>query len=218
MSSGSGSTKVADKTPPRWLLPLFRQFGKPEGRLGRLALRMMERGNQEVNAWALELLAVGPSDRFLDVGCGPGVAVQLALGRDASAAGVDVSELAVAAARRRNPAARVEVAAADALPFDAGAFTTVLSVNSMGFWPDPEAGVREIRRVLAPGGRLAIALRMKVEGVRSTDRRAYGSTPDQIVKVENLLRHVGFGAVVTHEAEPGGELTTVVTATGSGGS
>lgn len=211
--SEPGSGRVAEKTPPRWLLPFFRQFGHPKGFLGHIATKAMARGNRDVNTWVLDVLDVTAHDAVLDVGCGPGVALQIATERGATAAGVDVSEVAVGQARRRNPGGRVEVASVDDLPFSHGEFTRAMSVNSMGFWPDPEAGVREICRVLAPSGRLAIALRMKIDEAKPTDRRAYGSTPDQIAKVENLLRHVGFVDVARHEAKPAGEATTVVIGT-----
>lgn len=202
--------RVADKVPPRALLPFFRQFGGPEGLLGRLALRSMAKRNLPVNEWVATVAAVGTDDCVLDVGCGPGVGLGIVAGRAASVAGVDVTPLAVATARTRNPDAVVECAPADALPFPDGAFTVVVSVNSMGFWPDPEAGVREIHRVLDTGGRIVVALRMKVDGVKRTDRRAYGSTPDQIALVERLFAQVGFTDVRSHESEPGGELTTAV--------
>ena len=209
----SESGRVANKVPPRLLLPFFRQFGGPKGWLGRVALRSMAKANRAVNAWVADVAAVGPGDRVLDVGCGPGVGLAIAASRAASAAGVDVSPLAVATARTRNPDAVVECARVDALPFPDRAFTVVMSVNSIGFWPDPEAGVREIHRVLDTGGRIALALRMKVDGVKSTDRRAYGSTPDQIALVERLLAQVGFTGVRLHQSEVGGELTTAVVGT-----
>lgn len=204
---------VAHKTPPRWLLPFSRQFGCPEGLLGRVALKSMAKANRAVNTWVLDLLDVDAQTDVLDVGCGPGVAVELASQRAGTAAGVDVSDAAVKAARARNPDSEIECAPADALPFADGAFTAVMSVNSMGFWPDPEAGVREIHRVLAAGGRVALALRMKAEDAKATDRRAYGSTTEQIEKVANLLRHVGFSEVTEHRGEHGGEARTTVVGT-----
>ncbi|HEV3498662.1 MAG TPA: methyltransferase domain-containing protein, partial [Actinomycetes bacterium] len=63
----------------------------------------MARLTGEANRWMVDCLDVGPADRMLDVGCGPGLAVAYAAGaRGARAAGVDASEVMVAQARRRN--------------------------------------------------------------------------------------------------------------------
>ena len=56
---------------------LIRMFGRPKGGLGRLGGIIMARMNRKVAAWAIDLLAVHPSDRALEVGFGPGVGIQL---------------------------------------------------------------------------------------------------------------------------------------------
>jgi SAM-dependent methyltransferase len=66
-------------------------------------------------------------------------------------------------ARARNAAALAErrldlrLAAADSLPFDEASFDVAFAVNSVQVWPDPVAGLKEIRRCLRPGGQLALA-------------------------------------------------------------
>jgi len=57
--------------PPRLLRPLFEQFGRPSGLLGRLAGRIMAKADAD-DRWVTDLLEVRPDDRVLDVGCGPG--------------------------------------------------------------------------------------------------------------------------------------------------
>lgn len=211
MSSGQGST-TTDRTPPRLLLPFFRQFGHPRGLLGRLALAAMVRGNRALNQWVVAVAGAGPGDALIDVGCGPGLALEVAAATGARVAGVDVSEMAVAMARRRCGGARVEVAPAGALPFADDELTVATSVNSVGHWPDPEAGVREVHRVLATGGRFALALRLYEPGAKPTDRRAYGARPGQLDKLDRLLRHVGFVEVERHEGAPAGERHVVLLA------
>jgi ubiquinone/menaquinone biosynthesis C-methylase UbiE len=142
------------------------QFGNPRGLGGRLAGWLMALTNRDLNAWAIDQLAVRPGDHVLEIGFGPGLAVQ-ALARRArggSIEGVDVSPLMVEQAARRNAAmvkagrVRLRVGAVSALPFDAGRFDKVLAVNNVQFWPELADDLREVARVLRPGGTLAIVL------------------------------------------------------------
>ena len=103
----------------------------------------------------LGALELGPGDRLLDVGCGGGLLLRDALAAGAAATGLDHSEDMVRLARERAPGATVVVGTAEAPPFADAAFTAVSMSVVLLFVPDPEAVLRECRRVLAPGGRLA---------------------------------------------------------------
>lgn len=189
--------------PPRWILPLVRNFGGPRGVLGRLALRMMIRRNGAKNAWVVEQLDLGSGDAYLDVGCGPGLALEAARARIGPAGlvvGIDRSPLAVGVARRRVPDADVYPATVTEIPFDDGTFTALSAINTMGFWPDAEAGLREIHRVLCSGGRLALALRVFDPDAGRLDPASFGATEDDLTGVRNLVRHVGFEVVDTRAA------------------
>jgi SAM-dependent methyltransferase len=107
-------------------------------------------------AWA----GVEPTGRVLDVGCGPGAltaALAGLLGAERVAA-VDPSEPYAAACASRVPGVRVDVAAAEALPFADDSFDAVLSQLVVNFMTDAPAGVREMRRVTRPGGTVAAAV------------------------------------------------------------
>lgn len=199
----AGRRAVLRHGPPRWILPLVRNFGGPRGLLGRVALSMMARRNGEKNAWVVEQLDLGPGDAYLDVGCGPGLALASArrhVGDDGRVVGVDASAASVRASRRRVPDVEVRQAPAASLPFDDGAFDAATAVNTIGFWPDAEAGLREVRRVLRPGGRLAVALRVYDPDAGRLDPASFGATDDDLADVRNLLRHVGFDVVDTRTA------------------
>jgi SAM-dependent methyltransferase len=102
----------------------------------------------------LERTDVGPGQRILDVGCGPGgLTAQAAeiVGADRVAA-VDPSEPFVEACRARVPGADVRVASAESLPFPDESFDAVLSQLVVNFLADAPAGVAEMRRVARPGG------------------------------------------------------------------
>ncbi len=142
------------------------QFFRPHGLGGRAAGWVMaKRGsNRERNIWAVGLLDVQPHDRVLEIGFGPGIAIQ-EFARHATSGlvlGVDHSEVMVRQARKRNAAAvragRVDLrlGSAEALPgFDAP-FDKILAVNSLMFWDDPVARLKDLHDRLRPGGQIAI--------------------------------------------------------------
>jgi SAM-dependent methyltransferase len=103
---------------------------------------------------------VRAGDRALDVGCGPGARTRelAALLGPERVAAVDPSAPFAEACARRLPGVRVEVGAAEALPFEDGAFDAALAQLVVNFMTDPPAGVREMRRVTRAGGTVAAAV------------------------------------------------------------
>lgn len=138
----------------------LRQFERPTGWLGHLAGLLMSVSNRPLNAWAVSLLDVRPEDRVLEIGFGPGVALQDVLGRarHGHVAGIDVSTVMIRQARRRNAEAirqgRLELREGSVarLPYPDGAFDKALAVDAVQAWPDTVGGLTEVRRVLRDGG------------------------------------------------------------------
>ena len=143
---------------------LMRAFGRPTGILGRLGGVIMARTNRKFAAWLIDLLDIRPNDRILEVGFGPGVGIQLLAGVASAGyvAGVDYSKEMVEQATARNVKAiqngRVDLrhGSVESLLFEDDTFDKALAINSMQVWPDAVAGLREMRRVIKAGGRIAL--------------------------------------------------------------
>jgi ubiquinone/menaquinone biosynthesis C-methylase UbiE len=83
-------------------------------------------------------------------------------------------------------------------------------VNSLQFWPSLQDGLREVYRVLEPGGRLVVALRTRVAGTSQFDRRRFGLTDERVNEVVAMLTVLGFRAVATQRREVRGEAITAI--------
>jgi SAM-dependent methyltransferase len=140
------------------------QCQKPEGPLGKLVLWSMNKRHSPVTDWGLSQFDVGHSGVILDVGCGGGrtIAKLTAKAADGKVYGVDYSRDAVAWASRFNRDAiaagrvSIEQASVSRLPFADGTFDLVTAVETHFWWPDLPNDVREVARVVKPGGRLVI--------------------------------------------------------------
>jgi ubiquinone/menaquinone biosynthesis C-methylase UbiE len=140
-----------------------------EGFLGLLGGLTMAFGRGRSARLVADLAEVGPGDRVVDVGCGPGRFLREAAERGATAVGVDPSAQMRRLATWRTPAGlrdavRVADGTAERLPLEDGAATVAWAVASYHHWTDPDAGLAELRRVLRPGGRLLIAERLARPG------------------------------------------------------
>lgn len=143
------------------------QFGHPEGLAGRLAGWFMAHrpSNLRRSAWVVSLLDVQPTDRVLEIGFGPGIAAAVRAGR---------VQLTCGSVKDLPPLGE---------PLDA-----IMAVNSMGFWPEPQERLRELRGKLREGGRIAIASQPRCPG-------ATKETSDKAArKIEAMLHEAGFSS------------------------
>ena len=144
--------------------PTESQFSRPSSLMGRLLLRSMNIGHGRLHQWGLKAAGIQLTDRVLDVGCGGGKAISRILeDTRREVAGVDHSPEAVKTARSVNRAAvssgrlRIVESSVENLPFRDGFFDVVTAFETTYFWPELQAGLTEIHRVLNRGGKLVIA-------------------------------------------------------------
>jgi SAM-dependent methyltransferase len=172
------------------------QAHHPRGAAGCVtAWEMAHRpSNRQRSGWVVSLLGVQPADQVLEIGFGPGLAVAALVRAGAGHVyGIDHSGVMLRQASRRNAAAiragRVTLirASVDQLPpAFGGPFDAILAVNSLGFWPAPAQRLAELRRRLAPGGRIAIASQPRCPGATADTSRSAAR------EIEDLLRGAGF--------------------------
>lgn len=147
-----------------FVLYLINQCRKPHGWLGRFFLWEMGGRHAELTDWGLSHVSIEKDFSILDVGCGGGRAIaKLAAVAPASqVCGIDYSRASVAASRSRNRQAivhgqvEIQQGSVSQLPFPDDSFNLVTAVETHYYWPNLIADLREILRVLKPGGRLLI--------------------------------------------------------------
>jgi SAM-dependent methyltransferase len=150
--------------------------------------------NRRRNAWAVSLLDVQRDDRVLEIGFGPGIAIrELArLAADGHVCGLDHSEVMLRQATRRNAdgvwRGRIELrlGSVERVPAFEVPFDKILAVNALQFWDQPVEPLRELRRVLTSGGRIAIAFQPRGPGASDRAARTRGW------KIATALRDAGF--------------------------
>ncbi len=163
----------------------------PSGLFGRHVMgRVLNRLNSRHCDLVREELAVGPTDRVLEVGFGGG-ALLAQLCQDASdgfVAGVEVSDAMLAVAKRRLrariPSGQLALrrGSVESLPFGSGEFDKACSVNTTYFWRDLDEGLSELWRVVRPGGRLVLGFVSPEYIVRAgLDRHGFSyHSPDEL--------------------------------------
>jgi len=163
----------------------------------------------------LDAAGVAAGARVLDVGCGTGALCAAAAGRGARPAGVDLADGMLTAARRARPELEFDRGDAEALPYAGASFDAVLAAFVVNHVPHPERAAAELRRVLRPGGRAALAMwgppaevpflglfdeAMRAAGVRDRAARAVPPGPDAFRFADEdalcgLLEAAGFERV-----------------------
>jgi ubiquinone/menaquinone biosynthesis C-methylase UbiE len=169
---------------------LLNQVRNPTGWLGRWNLRAMNRRHSKLTDWGLEHVSIDSDVTILDIGCGGGGTIHnlAAIATKGKVYGVDYSETSVAASQKTNQdwikTGRVEIrhGSASHLPFPDQMFDLATAVETHFYWPHLPADMREVLRVLKPGGALVIIAEVYKGG--KYDRR--------VQRFAELMQRMGF--------------------------
>ena len=150
---------------------------------------------------------VGPGDRVLDVGTGPGylaLAASRLVGAEGAAVGIDASPEMIDRARmlaREGARAEYRVASAESLPFEEGSFDVAVSRLVLHHLPGDLKlrALAEVRRVLRPGGRLLVAdmASPAAKGAHHLAAHVLGTHPDPEDALERLVWDAGFRQITS---------------------
>lgn len=178
---------------------LVAQFKQPCGALGRLAGVVMANrpSNRARNTWTVDLLDCRPTDRVLEIGCGPGVGLKACAERvtQGHLTGLDHSAVMVDQARRRLGTeisqGRVDLlhGALEALPGIGQTFDRVYSVNVAQFFPDLDAAYKDVIAVMNSNGRVATTYMPRHRNPTHEDAQRFAQ------KVASAMTHVGFADI-----------------------
>ena len=116
------------------------------------------RDNRRLYRWIVGFLNPSVHSRLLDVGCGVGCLLYEANKQNFAVFGLDISQGALVKAKQGLPCAKLCVADGEKIPFQDGAFDNVVSLGSIEHFLQPETGIKEIKRLLKPGGKAVLLL------------------------------------------------------------
>lgn len=191
--------------------------GKPSGPLGRVGARLMVMMLRPTYLAMAAELGLQPDDDLLDVGCGSASLLAEHASHIRYVAGLDASEIQVGMARRRladrlaTGSAEIVLGDAGRLPWDDGRFSVVTSLNTLKFVPDPEGALREMCRVLRPGGRVVVTMGESKQAYwgatgESGTADAWGQWQWSDADAQRLMEAAGFADVAVSVLRGGFKL------------
>lgn len=188
-----------------------KQLRQPSGALGRKVGEKMNESNEGLYDFALREMKLRDGDRVLEIGFGNGKFFEKLFTAAAhlKLAGLDFSKEMMKAAAKRNRQRlasgdlEMQFGSSDAMPFTDASFDKVFCINVIYFWEKPLEHLREIRRVLKPGGRFFSIIRTK-EAMEHLPFTQYGFLMYTAEAWEAILKEAGFGDVkiTTQEEAP----------------
>ncbi len=186
---------------------------KPEGAAGEAMLERMNRTHYEVTGWGLGFVRPEAGAFILDIGCGGGVTLsRLAeLAPEGHVCGIDYSEVSVRKSLQYNhefaEKGRIEViqCSVENMPWSDCVFDLITTVESFYFWPEPAENLKEVFRVLKPGGTFLLIADINGSADLNEHEREnvdkYSLFNPTVDEFKNLLSNAGFSPVEVHLRE-----------------
>ena len=175
----------------------------PRGFAGRLTLIGMNIGHKSIYSKVAKVLELRPEDDLLEVGCGNGYFLKKYASHVHSVAGLDLSELSVKMAKEKHrdrikaETAEFVQGEASQLPWEDGKFSVVITMGSFIAFPKPLESLKEMRRVLRPGGRVLVSIEWNAEdGLDHTrEVKGYGMWLWTEDDVRTVMKEAGFSDI-----------------------
>jgi ubiquinone/menaquinone biosynthesis C-methylase UbiE len=179
------------------------QFALPRGFEGRIRFIVMNMGHKSIYENVAKVLKLQPEDDLLEIGCGNGYFLKNYVSHVHSVAGLDHSELCVKLASKKNRervvtgSAKFVQGEATQLPWEDNKFTAVTSMASFMMFPKPFESLKEMYRVLRPGGRVVVCIEWNAEDGKdhSKDVKKYEVHIWAEDEVRAMLKEAGFSGV-----------------------
>lgn len=179
------------------------QFMLPRGLVGRVIARMMPLGHNAIYKRVSRVLNLKPEDELVEVACGGGHFLKKYASHARYVAGLDLSEVQVKMAKRnlkdRIKAGTADIVLGDAskLPWANDRYSAVTVMGSVMGFPEPLESLKEMRRVLRPGGRAVISIEYNAEDGKdySDYINKYGMWLWKEEDVVKMMREAGFAEV-----------------------
>lgn len=181
-------------------MSLQQQFRQPIGWLGALAGWIMANrpSNRQRNRWTVKLLNIQSRDHILEIGCGPGLALQLCQkqARQGFVMGLDHSGVMVNQAKRRNPQLTILQGSLQNLPTllpPTQLFDKIFAINVVQFMDDLNLFYRQIHNFSKPGGIVATTYQPRHAKANRQDAL------DMAEKITMAMRQAGFSNMKVEE-------------------
>jgi ubiquinone/menaquinone biosynthesis C-methylase UbiE len=185
------------------------QFALPRGLKGRVILMFMNMGHKSLYENVAKALNLQAEDDLLEVACGSGYFIKNYASNVRRVAGLDLSELCVRLANKKNKervlkgSAEFVLGDATQLPWEENKFSAATAMASFMLFPKPLDSLKEMYRVLRPGGRAVVCIEWNAEDGKdhTKDIKKYGISLWKEDDVRNMLKEAGFSDIAVTYAK-----------------